>query len=156
MLTADSLSSWYNLKLGAEATAQRYSLGYQAQPDAPAYATGFREARPTLFAESDLSLAPRLTARAGVRAEYSGLLGQLNAAPRLALAGLAVTVSTSSWLPEGLRVVLPEEGLPPLPDFGISLLTATRPRQPVTDALARYITDTFRQETSRAKPARAA
>ena len=67
-----------------------------------------------------------------------------------ALAGLAVTVSTSSWLPEGLRPVLPEEGLPPLPDFGISLLTAARPRQPVTDALARYIADTFRQETARA------
>ena len=66
-----------------------------------------------------------------------------------ALAGLAVTVSTSSWLPEGLRPVRPEEGLPPLPDFGISLLTAERPRQPVTDALARYIADTFRVEAAR-------
>lgn len=74
-----------------------------------------------------------------------------------ALAGLAVTVSTSSWLPDGLRPVLPEEGLPPLPDFGISLLTAERPRQPVTDALARYIADTFRMETTRLpKSARAA
>lgn len=67
-----------------------------------------------------------------------------------ALAGLAVTVSTSSWLPDGLRPVRPEEGLPKLPDFGISLLTAARPRQPVTDALARYITDTFRAEADRA------
>lgn len=65
------------------------------------------------------------------------------------MAGLAVTISTISWLPEGLRRVRPEEGLPPLPDFGILLLQAHEPRQPVTDALARYIADTFRAETSR-------
>ena len=70
-----------------------------------------------------------------------------------ALAGLAVTVSTSSWLPEGLRPVRPEEGLPSLPDFGISLLTAERPRQPVTDALARYIADTFQVEAARLRQA---
>ena len=86
VLLADSLSTWYNLKVGAEATAQRYDLRYQARTDAPAYAAGFTEARPTLFAESDLSLAPRLTGRVGLRAEYSALLGELNAAPRLALA----------------------------------------------------------------------
>ena len=62
------------------------------------------------------------------------------------LAGLAVTVATTSWLPEGLRVVRPDEGLPPLPEFGIMLLKGADARQPVTDALARYITDTFRTE----------
>ena len=62
------------------------------------------------------------------------------------LAGLAVTVATSSWLPEGLRVVRPDEGLPPLPDFGIMLLKGADAQQPVTDTLARYITDTFRTE----------
>jgi hypothetical protein len=55
------------------------------------------------------------------------------------LAGLAVTVSTLSWLPEGLRAMRPEEGLPALPEFGILLLKAKRPMQPVTDALAAHI-----------------
>ena len=61
------------------------------------------------------------------------------------LAGLAVTVATTSWLPEGLRAVRPDEGLPPLPDFGIMLLQS-REAQPVTETLSRYITDTFRSE----------
>ena len=51
------------------------------------------------------------------------------------MAGLAVTVSTISWVPEGLRVVRREGGLPDLPDFGI--------------LLARHITDTFRNEMRR-------
>jgi DNA-binding transcriptional LysR family regulator len=55
------------------------------------------------------------------------------------LAGLAVTVSTLSWLPEGLRPLRADEGLPPLPEFGIVLLKARRPRQPMTDALATQI-----------------
>jgi DNA-binding transcriptional LysR family regulator len=59
------------------------------------------------------------------------------------LAGLAVTVSTLSWLPEGLRSVRPDEGLPPLPDFGILMLRAKRPRPPA-DALARHIEESFR------------
>ena len=62
------------------------------------------------------------------------------------LAGLAVTVATTSWMPEGLRVVRPDEGLPPLPDFGILLLKGQDAQQPVTDTLSRYITDTFRTE----------
>ena len=55
------------------------------------------------------------------------------------LAGLAVTVSTLSWLPDGLRPLRADEGLPPLPEFGILLLKGRRPRQPMTDALAAQI-----------------
>ena len=55
------------------------------------------------------------------------------------LAGLAVTISSLSWLPEGLRPVRPDEGLPPLPEFRLVLLKARLPRQPVTDALAAHI-----------------
>ena len=66
------------------------------------------------------------------------------------LAGLAVTVSTVSWLPDGLRALRPDEGLPPLPDFGILMLKGADARQPVTDALAAYISDTFRTEGTRA------
>lgn len=65
------------------------------------------------------------------------------------MAGLAVTVSTLSWLPEGLRAMRPEEGLPKLPDFGILLLKAKRPLQPVTDALAEHIEESFALEAGR-------
>jgi DNA-binding transcriptional LysR family regulator len=60
------------------------------------------------------------------------------------LAGLAVTVSTLSWLPDGLRPLRADEGLPPLPEFGILLLKGRRPRQPMTDALAAQIEAGFR------------
>ena len=55
------------------------------------------------------------------------------------LAGLAVTVGTFSWLPEGLRPIRADEGLPPLPQFGISLLRNPDAAGPATDALAGYI-----------------
>ena len=66
------------------------------------------------------------------------------------MAGLAVTVSPTTWLPEGLRVMRPDEGMPPLPDFGILLLRGADARQPVTDALAQYIADTFRADPGQA------
>jgi DNA-binding transcriptional LysR family regulator len=59
------------------------------------------------------------------------------------MAGLAVTVSTLSWLPDGLRAVRPDEGLPALPAFGILMLRARHERAPA-DALARHIEDSFR------------
>ncbi len=65
------------------------------------------------------------------------------------MAGLAVTVSNVAALPEGLRLMRPDEGLPPLPESGIDLLKARNPRQPVTDALASYIAETFQAELRR-------
>ncbi len=65
------------------------------------------------------------------------------------LAGLAVTVSALAWLPEGLRAVRPEEGLPKLPDFGIVMVKARFPRQPVTDALAAHIEASFQLDARR-------
>lgn len=62
------------------------------------------------------------------------------------LAGLAVTVAALSWLPEGLRVMRPEEGLPPLPDFAILMLKGPRAHQPVTDALATHIRESFQAD----------
>lgn len=70
------------------------------------------------------------------------------------LAGLAVTVSTLSWLPEGLRAVRPEEGLPKLPQFGILLLAGRGPPQKAADALAALIKQSFRRDDVR--PGRAA
>lgn len=62
------------------------------------------------------------------------------------LAGLAVTVSSLSWLPEGLRPVRPDEGLPPLPEFRLVLMKAKLPRQPVTNALAAHIEASVRPQ----------
>jgi DNA-binding transcriptional LysR family regulator len=64
------------------------------------------------------------------------------------LAGLAVTVSALSWLPDGLRVLGAEDGMPVLPDFGILLLKGPTARQPVTDALAAHIEESFRLDTN--------
>ena len=65
------------------------------------------------------------------------------------LAGLALTVSPVTLLPDGLRVLQADETLPELPEIGILLLKAREPRQPVTDALADHIIETFRAEMPR-------
>ena len=58
------------------------------------------------------------------------------------LAGLAVTVSPiTTLLPEGLRVLRPDEGMPELPEVGILLLKGRKPTQPLTDVLAAHIAD---------------
>ena len=69
------------------------------------------------------------------------------------MAGLAVTVSTISWLPAGLRPLRPDENLPPLPDYGIQLLIGRDAAQPVTDVLAQSIADTFALEAGRERSA---
>ncbi len=65
------------------------------------------------------------------------------------LAGLAVTVSPITRLPEGVRALPVGDPLPKLPNTRILLLKSREPRQPVTDALAAHIIDTFRNETLR-------
>lgn len=62
------------------------------------------------------------------------------------LAGLAVTVSAIAWVPDGLRILRSDEGLPELPQTSIVLLKARAPREPVTSVLATHIAETFRQE----------
>ncbi|HTB48330.1 MAG TPA: LysR substrate-binding domain-containing protein [Acetobacteraceae bacterium] len=69
------------------------------------------------------------------------------------VAGLAVTVSTLSWLPEGARAVRADEGLPQLAEFGILMLKAKLPRQPLTDALEAHIRQGFQMGTGRAMAA---
>jgi hypothetical protein len=71
------------------------------------------------------------------------------------LAGLAVSVSALSLLPEGIRPLRPDEGLPPLPEFGILLLKSGG-RLPVAEALAAHIEDSFRNEMAAAQPMTAA
>ncbi|GAB3589508.1 TonB-dependent receptor [Hymenobacter daeguensis] len=86
VLTNDSAGTWFNLKLGLEGYAQRYRQQYQASAEAPALALGVDEQRAAAFAESELVLSHRLAGRAGLRTEYSALLGRYCAAPRLGLA----------------------------------------------------------------------
>jgi DNA-binding transcriptional LysR family regulator len=64
-----------------------------------------------------------------------------------ALAGLAVTVCMPGPLPPGLRVLGPPDGLPPLPEFTIELLSG--PPFPVGVALARHIEESFEVECVR-------
>jgi DNA-binding transcriptional LysR family regulator len=65
------------------------------------------------------------------------------------LAGLAVTVSANTVLPEGLRMMRADEGMPELPDTGILLLQGRAPHQKVTEVLAAHIAETFGREIRR-------
>lgn len=65
------------------------------------------------------------------------------------IAGLAVTIAPATVVPQGVRVLPPGDSLPPLGDVGILLMQAREPRQPLTDALAAHIRDTFRAEMER-------
>jgi DNA-binding transcriptional LysR family regulator len=119
-----------------------------------AYSPQWQDPLPVALATGDHCswsiAAQRALERAGrpYRLAYSAgtLMGTL--AP--VMAGLAVTVSPMTWLPDGLRVARPEDRLPALPEFGILMLRGAEARQPVTDVLAEYITDTFRSDTARA------
>lgn len=66
------------------------------------------------------------------------------------LAGLAVTVSIPSFLPEGIVALRPGEILPPLPEFSILMLNARQPATPAVDALADYMNEAFGQEAAKA------
>ncbi len=87
--------------------------------------------------------------KAGIRYRIAYLSGTQAGTHAPVVAGLAITVCALTVLPEGLRVVRPDEGLPPLPDFGIVLLKARSPMQPVTDALADHIEARFRLDIAR-------
>jgi hypothetical protein len=65
------------------------------------------------------------------------------------IAGLAVTISPAPVVPAGVRILPPGDSLPALGEAGILLMQAREPRQPLTDALAAHIRDTFRAEIER-------
>ncbi|MGE0416306.1 MAG: LysR substrate-binding domain-containing protein [Acetobacteraceae bacterium] len=86
--------------------------------------------------------------RAGRRYRVAYLSGTQVGTHAPVLAGLAVTVCAITALPEGLRVLRRDEGLPVLPQFGIIMLKGRQATQPVTDALAEHIEANFRMEKS--------
>lgn len=69
----------------------------------------------------------------------------LSAIMALVGAGLAVTAQLQSLIPSDLRILGEAEGLPPLPLSSIVLLRNAQTQSPVTEALAEYIVDGFRQ-----------
>jgi DNA-binding transcriptional LysR family regulator len=67
----------------------------------------------------------------------------------VALAGLALTVSTPCTLPQGLSWLGEAEGLPPLPEMGIVLLRQEAAiGVPAADALAAHIVEGFRRASA--------
>lgn len=69
----------------------------------------------------------------------------LSAIMALVGAGLAVTAQLQSLIPSDLRILGEAEGLPLLPLSSIVLLRNAQTQSPVTEALAEYIVDGFRQ-----------
>jgi DNA-binding transcriptional LysR family regulator len=85
---------------------------------------------------------------AGIRYRIAYLSGTQIGTHAPVLAGLAVTISALTVLPEGVRPMRPDEGLPSLPDFSILMLQGRMAAQPVTDALAGHIQAHFRTDFS--------
>jgi DNA-binding transcriptional LysR family regulator len=82
--------------------------------------------------------------KAGIRYRIAYLSGTQIGTHAPVVAGLAVTVSALTVLPDGVRPMRPDEGLPRLSEFGIIMLKGRNPAQPVTDALAAHIEERFR------------
>ena len=86
VVTNDSASVYWNLKLGTEVLVQRYRFHYQASESSLIRTLAFSEQRTAGFAESEIAFSNKVAGRVGGRAEYSAILGRWNAAPRAALA----------------------------------------------------------------------
>ena len=87
---------------------------------------------------------------AGIRYRIAYLSGTQIGTHAPVLAGLAVTVSALTVLPQGVRAMRPDEGLPALPEFGIVMLKGRTAAQPVTDALIAHIHDRFEHDFAQA------
>ncbi|QIL75468.1 TonB-dependent receptor [Hymenobacter sp. HDW8] len=84
VLTNDSASAYWNVKLGVEGLAQSNQQRYEFSPQDTVFR--FSEQRLATFAESGIAFTNKLVGRVGSRAEYSAILNRWNVAPRVALA----------------------------------------------------------------------
>ena len=105
------------------------------------YAPHRQNPLPVALARADCAwreVALRALERAGIayRVAYTSQTQTGTVAP--VMAGLAVTVSTMSWMPEGLRTLRPDEGLPVLPTAAVMLVKGRDPAQP-GDGYAQHI-----------------
>ena len=117
------------------------------------HATHRRDPLPLAVAGTGCSwggAAIRALEAAGRRYRIAYMSGSQAGALTPVLAGLAVTISIPSWLPDGVAALRPGEVLPRLPDFAILLLKAQRKPAPAAEALAAYMKETFRQEAAKA------
>jgi DNA-binding transcriptional LysR family regulator len=144
-------------------TAQRVWRGPLRWVGSPAHGLHRRDPLPLALSRPNLhpsrpefACAWREAALAALRSAGRGSRVTYNSATQtgcftVALAGLAITVSTPTTLPEGLAWLGELEGLPALPEMGILLL-----RQPAgigvpaVDALALHIEEGFRRATETA------
>jgi DNA-binding transcriptional LysR family regulator len=93
--------------------------------------------------------AVRALEEAGRRYRIAYMSGSQAGTLAPVLAGLAVTISIPSWLPDGISVLKPGELLPDLPDFAILMLKARKRAGPAADALATYMTEMFQLEAAK-------
>ncbi|MGG5822315.1 LysR family transcriptional regulator [Falsiroseomonas sp. HW251] len=120
----------------------------------PAHALHKRDPLPLALARPDNSCIWRNAALSALRAQGRTTRVTYNSATQtgcftVALAGLAITVSTPCTLPQGLSWLGEAEGLPPLPEMGILLVRHEASLNvPVADALAAHITEGFRRAGS--------
>lgn len=137
------------------AMAQRIWRGPLRWVGSPTHGLHRRDPLPLALALPDCDCPWRGAALGALRAAGREARVTYNSATQtgcftVALAGLALTVSTPCILPQGLAWLGEAEGLPPLPDMGILLLRHEAAiGVPAADALAAHIADGFR------RPARA-
>lgn len=93
--------------------------------------------------------AVRALAKAGRRYRIAYMSGSQAGTLAPVLAGLAVTISIPSWLPDGITALKPGELLPDLPDFAILMLKARQGAGPAADALATYMAEMFQLEAAK-------
>lgn len=137
------------------AMAQRIWRGPLRWVGSPTHGLHRRDPLPLALALPDSECPWRNAALGALRGAGRGARVTYNSATQtgcftVALAGLALTVSTPCTLPQGLAWLGEAEGLPPLPEMGILLLRHDASvGVPAADALAGHIADGFR------RPARA-
>lgn len=132
-------------------TAERVWRGPLRWVGSPTHGLHRRDPLPLALALPDCDCPWRMAALAALRGVGREARVTYNSATQtgcftVALAGLALTVSTPCILPQGLAWLGEAEGLPALPEMGILLLRhEASTGVPAADALAAYIAEGFRR-----------
>jgi DNA-binding transcriptional LysR family regulator len=131
--------------------AQRVWRGPLRWVGSPTHGLHRRDPLPLALSRPDNACTWRNAALGALRAVGRSARVTYNSATQtgcftVALAGLAITVSTPCTLPQGLAWLGEAEGLPALPEMGILLLRhETSMGVPAADALAAHIAEGFRR-----------
>jgi DNA-binding transcriptional LysR family regulator len=131
--------------------AQRVWRGKLRWVGSPTHGLHRREPLPLALSRPDNGCVWRNAALDALRAQGRTARVTYNSATQtgcftVAMAGLAITLSTPCTLPQGLSWLGEPEGLPPLPEIGILLLRhEAAVGVPAADALAAHIVEGFRR-----------